>query len=52
MYKVQYKSAANQQWQTKASGCDQTSAFSTYERLKEQYKFVRIVDNNGNTVVS
>lgn len=33
-FKVEYKSQANQQWQTKLSGADETSAFSTYERLK------------------
>ena len=51
-FKVEYKLQPNQQWQTKLSGADETSAFSTYERLKNQYKFVRVLDKNGNVVVS
>lgn len=51
MFKVQYKSAPNQQWQTKSSGCSEQSASSVYAQLKKQYQFVRILDKDGKTVL-
>ncbi len=50
MFKVQYKSEPNQQWQTKLSNASESSAFSEYDRLKDKYRFVRIIDKDGKLV--
>ena len=48
-YKAQYKSAANMQWQTKQSGTE-NSCLSTYQNLKNQHPFARVIDPDGRVV--
>ena len=48
-YKAQYKGAANQQWQTKTNGSEQT-CMQQLSRLREQYEFARVIDSDGRVV--
>lgn len=48
-YKAQYKSASNQQWQTKTSGTEQ-SCMQQLEKLRNDYTFARVIDSEGRVV--
>lgn len=48
-FKAQYKSAANQQWQTKTSGSEM-GCMQAYQTLKQKYDFARVVDSDGRVV--
>lgn len=48
-YKAQYKSASNQQWQTKTSGSEQ-GCMQQLIRLREQNQFARVIDPDGRVI--
>lgn len=48
-YKAQYKSSPGGQWQTKLSGGEH-GCMASYQTLKQNYEFARVIDPNGRVV--
>jgi len=48
-YQAQYKSSANQQWQTKTYGSEM-GCMQELSRLRAKYPFARVIDPAGRVV--